>query len=90
MAGVGRCSTRLRSIHPHAIGYTITDRNRGRLDFLCACSSMEAHMDQVAKTSRERPDRVIPGESLIGSSVEALKRAFMDNLYYTVGRYPEH
>jgi starch phosphorylase len=45
-------------------------------------------MDQVAKTSPGRPDRVTPGDSLIGSSVEALKRAFMDNLYYTVGRYP--
>ncbi len=45
-------------------------------------------MDEAAKMSPGRPDRVAPGDSHIGSSVEALKRAFIDNLYYTVGRYP--
>jgi hypothetical protein len=46
------------------------------------------HIDQTAETSPGRPDRVTPGDNHIGSSVEALKQAFIDNLYYIVGRYP--
>jgi glycogen phosphorylase len=45
-------------------------------------------MDETAEMSPGCPDPVAPGDSHTGSSVEALKRAFIDNLYYTVGRYP--